>query len=222
MQLSDYLALFPGASREKERFMALAEALLRQAGDLMNVIASVRFSYGEIALNPFGVEDKSDSSLQDVNEGDWYYEVVRFAYENGMMQPVAEDRFGVADDTSMGELCGVYCAMLGVANSPEDSIALLAQYGVLTPDTTVDEKLTREDLIIMSYYFCALVGIEPGESTLGEYPDAAEADPQLAGILAWMLENGLMAAHDGELKLTENANRADAAQLLVTLYNILF
>ncbi len=175
-----------------------------------------------VVLNPFGVEDKSDSSLQDVNEGDWYYEVVRFAYENGMMQPVAEDRFGVTDDTSMGELCGVYCAMLGVANSPEESIALLAQYGVLTPDTTVDEKLTREDLIIMSYYFCALAGIEPGESTLGEYPDAAEADPELAGILAWMLENGLMAAHDGELKLAENANRADAAQLLVTLYNILF
>ena len=45
MQVSDYLALFPGASREKERFMALAEALLRQAGDLMNVIASVRAGY---------------------------------------------------------------------------------------------------------------------------------------------------------------------------------
>ena len=45
MQLSDYLALFPGASREKERFMALAEAVLRQAGDLMNVIASVRAGY---------------------------------------------------------------------------------------------------------------------------------------------------------------------------------
>ena len=45
MQVSDYLALFPGASREKERFMALAEAVLRQAGDLMNVIASVRAGY---------------------------------------------------------------------------------------------------------------------------------------------------------------------------------
>ena len=45
MQVSDYLALFPGASREKERFMALAETLLRQAGDLMNVIASVPGGY---------------------------------------------------------------------------------------------------------------------------------------------------------------------------------
>ena len=34
MTLQDYLSLFPGASREKPRFMALAEAVLRQAMDL--------------------------------------------------------------------------------------------------------------------------------------------------------------------------------------------
>ena len=57
---------------------------------------------------------------------------------------------------------------------------------------------------------------------MGEYPDAAEANPELAGVLAWLLDNGLMAAHDGELKLTENATRADAAQLLATLYKMIF
>ena len=35
MILSDYLSLFPGTSREKPRFMALAEAVLRQAADLI-------------------------------------------------------------------------------------------------------------------------------------------------------------------------------------------
>ena len=35
MTLTDYLALVPGATREKARFMALAEAVLRQAADLM-------------------------------------------------------------------------------------------------------------------------------------------------------------------------------------------
>ena len=45
MQLSDYLALFPGASREKARFMALAEALLSQAMDLVPLIASLQSGY---------------------------------------------------------------------------------------------------------------------------------------------------------------------------------
>ena len=34
MTLQEYLSLFPGATREKPRFMALAEAVLRQAMDL--------------------------------------------------------------------------------------------------------------------------------------------------------------------------------------------
>ena len=41
MQLLDYLALFPGASREKERFMALAELVLRQVMDLADAVSQI-------------------------------------------------------------------------------------------------------------------------------------------------------------------------------------
>ena len=36
-ELFSYLALFPGASRDRPRFMALAEAVLRQAADLITL-----------------------------------------------------------------------------------------------------------------------------------------------------------------------------------------
>ena len=45
MVLNDYLALFPGASREKARFMALAEAVLQQAVDLMTLIESIQSGF---------------------------------------------------------------------------------------------------------------------------------------------------------------------------------
>ena len=45
MQLSDYLSLFPSASREKPRFMALAEAVLSQVMDLQNLVAQIRAGY---------------------------------------------------------------------------------------------------------------------------------------------------------------------------------
>ena len=45
MVLNDYLALFPGTSREKARFMALAEAVLRQAVDLMTLIESIQSGF---------------------------------------------------------------------------------------------------------------------------------------------------------------------------------
>ena len=59
MTLQDYLALFPGNSREMPRFMALAEAVLRQVLDLQAVIADLQsaFSLAEAqgtALDAFG------------------------------------------------------------------------------------------------------------------------------------------------------------------------
>ncbi len=45
MHLSDYLELFPGASRGKPRFMALAEAVLSQALDLMALTASLQSGF---------------------------------------------------------------------------------------------------------------------------------------------------------------------------------
>ena len=45
MSLNDYLSLFPGATREKPRFMALAEAVLAQAADLMALVLSMPEAY---------------------------------------------------------------------------------------------------------------------------------------------------------------------------------
>lgn len=45
MTLLDYLALFPGTSRGKARFMALAEAVLSQTVDLMTLAADLQSGY---------------------------------------------------------------------------------------------------------------------------------------------------------------------------------
>ena len=44
----DYLSLFPGSSREKPKFMALAAAVLRQATDLITLVRNIApgFSVG--------------------------------------------------------------------------------------------------------------------------------------------------------------------------------
>ena len=45
MDINDYLALFPGASREKPRFMALAQAVLQQVVDLMTLIETIQSGF---------------------------------------------------------------------------------------------------------------------------------------------------------------------------------
>ena len=45
MILNEYLALFPGATREKTRFMTLAGAVLRQVTDLQEVIGTMNGAF---------------------------------------------------------------------------------------------------------------------------------------------------------------------------------
>ena len=45
MELNDYISMFPGATREKLRFMALAEAVLSQVSDLFPVIGQLNSGF---------------------------------------------------------------------------------------------------------------------------------------------------------------------------------
>ena len=45
MDLNTYIFLFPGATREKPRFMALAQAVLAQAADLLALVLSLPEAY---------------------------------------------------------------------------------------------------------------------------------------------------------------------------------
>ena len=45
MDINSYLSLFPGATREKPRFMALAEAVLAQAADLAALVLALPEAY---------------------------------------------------------------------------------------------------------------------------------------------------------------------------------
>lgn len=45
MNLNDYLALFPGSSREKQRFMALATAVLQQVVELQTVVGEINGAF---------------------------------------------------------------------------------------------------------------------------------------------------------------------------------
>ena len=45
MTLNDYLSLFPGSTREKSRFMAMASAVLQQAVDLQAVVGELNAAF---------------------------------------------------------------------------------------------------------------------------------------------------------------------------------
>ena len=61
MELNDYLSLFPGASREKERLMALAEVVLRQVTDLAAPVTSIPAAFSFSAAEGLRLDALAES-----------------------------------------------------------------------------------------------------------------------------------------------------------------
>ena len=68
--MSDYLSLFPASSRERPRFMALAEAVLRQAADLMTLAAAQQPGYSFSLAEGIQLDSMAEASgLKRANLG---------------------------------------------------------------------------------------------------------------------------------------------------------
>ena len=127
--------------------------------------------YYEAVLNPFGVQDKSQLTLADFDEADPFYEAVRFCFDNGLMQAASDEAFGTDLPATLGEFAQVMVAILGGAYTQEDSIAFLAQYGIV-PMADAATELSVADLDGLSCNFIAAAwGVELGEFIT---PDLAE------------------------------------------------
>ena len=64
----DWLSLFPGASRGKPRFMALAGAVLRQAEDLLPVIAALETAFSFASAEGVQLDALAQSAGLERNE----------------------------------------------------------------------------------------------------------------------------------------------------------
>ena len=127
--------------------------------------------YYEAVLNPFGVQDKSQLTLADFDESDPFYEAVRFCFDNGLMGAVSDSEFGTELPATLGEFSQAMVVILGGAYTQEDSIAFLAQYGIVPMEDAATE-LTVADLEALSCNFIAATwGVELGEFIA---PDLAE------------------------------------------------
>ena len=142
--------------------------------------------YDEI-LNPFGAKDTSEVVFEDLPEDDPQYEAVRFAYENGLMQPKDDANFGVADEATLGDLAGALYGLIGGDVSAQDeAVTTLAGYGILPADGTAADALTGAAADAVLAAFSEAVGVPyEANAEAGEEPLTRGA---LAGILTAYLE----------------------------------
>ena len=98
----------------------------------------------DVILNPFNAVDTSAVEFTDAAEGSEYYEAVRFAFENGLMAPAADDAFGTDDPATAGDFYGAMYVLIGGApNAVDEAMATLAEYGLVPDGVEAATELTN-------------------------------------------------------------------------------
>lgn len=114
----------------------------------------------EAVINPFNAQDLTQVSFTDVPEDHEQYEAVRFAFENGLMAPAAEDAFGVDAPATAGDLYTALYVLVGGDLNPEDAVAFFAGYGLASEDTALDTEVTEADAVGVMSMLAQLMGLE--------------------------------------------------------------
>ena len=173
--------------------------------------------------------------FHDVTEGDWFYDAVRYAYENGLMDGVGDNLFAPNSETTRAQLVTI---LYRLAGEPEpggdsgfadvaagtwytDAVAWAAENGIVNGVSDTEfapgEDITREQLAAILYRYAAYqgYGVSQRADLLG-FGDAESISGYAQEALSWAHAQGLVLGfEDGSLRPQGTASRAQIAAVLM-------
>ena len=212
-------------------------------GDAVQVTENADGTYtftmpnGQVTITATFVETEAPvgEPFLDVNEGDWFYDAVAYAYENGLMDGVGGNRFAPNSATTRAQLVTILYRMEGQpAVSGDlpftdvesgtwytDAILWAAQNGIVNGVNDTEfapgNDLTREQLVTILYRYAESKGYDVSASAdLAGYPDGEEIQAYAREAMAWAVaENIIRGMEDDTLKPAGNASRAQIATIFM-------
>ena len=171
----------------------------------------------------------------DVTEGGWFYDAVRCAYENSLMDGVGDSLFAPNSETTRAQLVTILYRLEG---APEvsgtsgfsdvaagiwytDAVAWAAQNGIVNGVSDTEfapgDDITREQLAVILYRYAACQGYDVSQrADLSGFGDASSIRPYAQEALSWAHAQGLVLGfEDGSLRPQGTASRAQIAAVLM-------
>ena len=171
----------------------------------------------------------------DVARGDWFFDDVRYVYENGLMNGVSATRFAPYGSTTRGMIVTILyrmegqpavsrdCPFADVASGSyyERAITWAAANGIVTGHSSTvfapDADITREQLAAILYRYAVYKGLDVsvGENTnILSYEDFASLSEYAIPAMQWACGAGILYGFGGSLLPDAPANRLQAAAIL--------
>lgn len=155
-------------------------------------------------------EPAPEMPFTDVNDNDWFYDVVLYAYDNGLMTGVSATEFAPNQTTTRGMIVSMLARLEGVTSAEDAGFADVAandwyatavnwaaSVGVVNgyEDNTFrpNAPITREQMAAILYNYADYKGYDvSARADLSDYADAADVSSWAEDVLSWANAEGLI------------------------------
>ena len=163
---------------------------------------------------------KDNLPFTDVVSGSWYYDGVKYAYDNGLMNGTGANAFNPNADTTRGMIVTILARMEGVNTSGGATwYAAGREWAMgagISDGTNMTGKITREQLAAMLYRYAKLKGYDVSASAdISGYTDASSVSSWATDAMRWAVSAGLIQGSGNALTPQANASRAQIATILM-------
>lgn len=163
---------------------------------------------------------KDNLPFTDVTSGSWYYDGVKYACDNGLMNGTGANAFNPNADTTRSMIVTILARMEGVNTSGGATWYTAgrawAMENGISDGTNMEGKITREQLAAMLYRYAKMKGYDvSAPASLSGYTDASSVSGWAKEAMQWAVGSGLIQGSNNALTPQANASRAQIATILM-------
>ena len=171
----------------------------------------------------------------DVKENDWFYDSVKYAYENDLMKGISTTEFAPDSDVTRAMFVTVIyrmenepqtgkCAFTDVESGSyyENAVAWTNENGIVSGISedcfAPNEPITREQMAAIIYRYAAFKGYDITTSSNTSYTDNDNISDYAKDAVIWAAEKYVMTGNtDGSFAPKANTTRAQTASVFMRM-----
>ena len=171
----------------------------------------------------------------DVKENDWFYDSVKYAYENDLMKGISNTEFAPDSEVTRAMFVTVIyrmenepqtekCAFTDVESGSyyENAVAWANENGIVSGISeecfAPNEPITREQMAAIIYRYAAFKGYDITTSSNTSYTDNDDISDYAKDAVIWAAEKSVMTGNtDGSFAPKANTTRAQVASVFMRM-----
>lgn len=160
-----------------------------------------------------------DLPFTDVSANNWFYDGVKYAYENGLMNGTSSTAFSPNANTTRGMIVTILARVEGLNTNGTPWYAAGQKWAMdngISDGTNMPGVITREQLATILYRYAKQKGYDVSKSAaLTAFSDADKVSGYAAEAMQWAVAEGLLQGSNGRLNPQGSATRAQVATILM-------